>query len=55
MTFDATAIAWYGAVCGLLSLTAPRLGGRIPRIIAGIVVGIVAATLLPLLRAQLGL
>ena len=55
MTFDPATIAWYGAICGLLSLAAPRIGNRTARLIAGIVIGIVAATALPLLRARMGL
>ncbi|MCB1475416.1 MAG: hypothetical protein H6883_12595 [Rhodobiaceae bacterium] len=55
MTFDPATIVWYGAICGLLSLAAPRIGGHAARLAIGIVVGIVAATAFPLLRARMGL
>ena len=55
MAFDATAIAWYAAICGTLSALAPNFGGRVARIAIGGVVGILAATLLPLARGIFGL
>ena len=51
---DPISLTFYAAVCGLLSLFAPSLGGRIPRLAIGAVVGVIAATVLPLLRAALG-
>ncbi|WP_349364707.1 MAG: hypothetical protein ABL307_05480 [Roseitalea porphyridii] len=53
--FDATAIVWYGAICGALAALAPSLGGRNRRVLVGVIVGIVAATLLPGVRGALGL
>ena len=55
MTVDATAIAWYAAVCGALSALAPSFGGRIARIVIGGIVGIIAATVLPAIRSMTGL
>ncbi|MCY0095304.1 hypothetical protein [Hoeflea ulvae] len=55
MSIDATAIAWYAVICGILSALAPSFGGRLVRISIGAVVGIVAATVLPLLRGLTGL
>lgn len=51
---DYLSMAFYGAVCGLLALAAPELGGRLLRLALGAVVGLVAAALLPLLHAGLG-
>ena len=55
MTIDATAIAWYAAVCGVLSALAPNFGGKIVRIVIGGIVGIIAATVLPAIRSMTGL
>jgi hypothetical protein len=53
MGIDATAIAWYAAICGVLSAFAPALGGRAMRIGIGAAVGIAAATLLPIVKSGL--
>ncbi|WJY23366.1 hypothetical protein QTA57_03855 [Fontisubflavum oceani] len=50
-----TALAFYAAVCGLLSLAGPRLGAPLTRLGIGALVGIAAAALLPAIRAQIGL
>ena len=50
---DPISIVFYAIVCGLLSLFAPNLGGMVPRLATGAVVGIVAAALLPLLRGMM--
>ncbi|MDP2732042.1 MAG: hypothetical protein Q8O63_02865 [Hoeflea sp.] len=55
MNIDATAIAWYAVICGVLSASAPSFGGRLVRLATGGIVGILAATLLPLLRSLTGL
>jgi hypothetical protein len=55
MNFDATVIAWYAVICGVLSAFAPSFGGRIVRIVIGGIVGIVAATMLPMVRSLMGL
>ena len=47
-------LAFYAAVCGLLSLFAPALGGMVPRVAAGAVVGVVAAMVLPMIRGMMG-
>ena len=47
-------LAFYAAVCGILSVVAPNLGGVVPRLAVGAIVGVVAATVLPLLRGMLG-
>ncbi|WP_339758944.1 hypothetical protein [uncultured Hoeflea sp.] len=55
MNIDATAIAWYAIICGVLSALAPSFGGRLVRVLIGGVVGIIAATVLPVLRGLIGL
>ncbi|MCS6626162.1 hypothetical protein N0B44_24900 [Roseibacterium beibuensis] len=52
---DVTALVFYAAICGLLSLASPRLGRPFIRLAVGAVVGIAAATLLPILRTAFGL
>ncbi len=47
-------LAFYAAVCGLLSVVAPNLGGAIPRLATGAIVGVIAATVLPMLRGMMG-
>ncbi len=51
---DPIALVFYAVICGLLSLFAPSLGGMLPRLALGAVVGIVAAALLPALKALIG-
>ncbi|MCC1494116.1 hypothetical protein [Cognatishimia sp. F0-27] len=48
---DPITLSFYAVVCGCLSVAAPRLGGFVPRLIVGAVVGLVAATLLPPFRS----
>ncbi|SOE08459.1 hypothetical protein SAMN05877838_0179 [Hoeflea halophila] len=55
MGIDATAVAWYAVICGVLSALAPSFGGRLVRVMIGAVVGIVAATVLPVIRGMAGL
>lgn len=50
---DPFTLTYYAAVCGLLSLASPRFGGYLPRLAVGIAVGLVAAGVLPTLRAVL--
>ncbi|WP_424966381.1 hypothetical protein [Dinoroseobacter sp. S375] len=50
---DPVALAFYAAICALLSLFAPQLGGRMTRLAVGAGVGVVAAALLPILRTTL--
>lgn len=51
---DPISIAFYAVVCGILSLFAPRLGGMIPRLATGAIVGIGAATTLPFIHGIMG-
>ncbi|MEM6385135.1 MAG: hypothetical protein AAF718_02750 [Pseudomonadota bacterium] len=51
---DPVALVFYAIICGLLSLFAPNLGGRVPRLAVGACVGVVAASLLPLLNSMIG-
>ena len=51
---DPISLTFYAAICGLLSLFAPSLGGRVPRLAVGALVGLAAATILPVLRGALG-
>jgi len=48
---DPIALAYYAIVCGALSCCAPLIGGILARLAIGVVVGLVAAALLPMLRA----
>ncbi|AHM03189.1 hypothetical protein roselon_00771 [Roseibacterium elongatum DSM 19469] len=52
---DVTALAFYAAICALLSLASPRLGRPFVRLAVGAVVGLAAAALLPILKGALGL
>lgn len=52
---DPVTISFYALVCGVLGLFAPRLGNPALRLGAGVLVGVAAASLLPALRAALGL
>ena len=49
-TMDPIALAFYAIICGALSVFAPNLGGFLPRLAAGAAVGIIAATLLPVIK-----
>lgn len=51
---DPIALAFYAVICGLLSLFAPSLGGTVPRMLIGAVVGILAASLLPFVKTLIG-
>ncbi|MEP3436770.1 MAG: hypothetical protein ABJN75_08310 [Hoeflea sp.] len=55
MSIDGTAVAWYAVICGVLSALAPSFGGRAVRIAIGGIVGILAATLLPIVKGLAGL
>ncbi|MEP0521449.1 MAG: hypothetical protein ABJO09_06360 [Hyphomicrobiales bacterium] len=54
MEIDATTIAWYAVVCGILSACAPSLGGLGLRLAIGGGVGIFAASVLPFIRGMMG-
>ena len=47
-------IVFYAVICGLLSVFAPSLGGMVPRLAVGAVVGVVAAVILPVLLGAMG-
>ena len=47
-------LVFYAVVCGLLSFFAPNLGGALPRMAVGAVVGIAAAAALPFVRGMMG-
>lgn len=52
---DPVTLTYYGLICGLLSLVAPRLRAPGFRFAIGLGVGLVAASFLPPLRAAFGL
>ena len=54
MIFDPTAMAFYAAVCGSLAAFAPSFGGRVMRAGLGIIVGLIAAAVLPMIRGMMG-
>lgn len=47
---DILNLGYYALVCALLSVAAPYMGRRWVRLLVGAVVGVTAATLLPLLK-----
>ncbi|MFZ5964524.1 hypothetical protein ACOXXX_16375 [Thalassococcus sp. BH17M4-6] len=51
---DLVGLVFYGCVCGLLSLAGPKLGRAPLRFGAGVLVGVVAVTVLPMIRNMLG-
>ena len=51
---DPITLGFYAAVCGILSMVAPSLGGRLPRLLIGAIVGIIAASVLPMIRGVFG-
>lgn len=50
---DPITLGYYALVCAIVGAASPRFGRLPSRLIAGAVIGIGAATLLPLLRAFL--
>lgn len=51
---DIYTLLFYGFICGVLSLVAPKLGGWTPRFLIGALVGACSAATLPNLMALLG-
>ena len=47
---DPIAMIFYAVICGVLGLAGPSLGRPVVRISIGAAVGIVAATVLPMVR-----
>jgi len=52
---DPIVITFYAVVCGVLGWAAPKLGGSVMRLGVGAIVGVIAVTVLPLVRAVIGL
>ena len=52
---DVTALVFYACICALLSFASPALGTPLRRLAIGAAVGLLAAALLPILRATLAL
>ncbi len=50
---DPISLLFYAVVCGILSAVAPNLGGIVPRLLTGGLVGIVAAIVLPFLKGMM--
>ncbi|MHA3979630.1 hypothetical protein ACW9UR_18300 [Halovulum sp. GXIMD14794] len=48
---DLIALIYYAIVCGALGCYAPQIGGFFTRLAVGAAVGVIAALVLPLLRA----
>ncbi len=46
-------LAFYASVCGILSVAAPQLGGFVPRLLIGGIVGVIAAVILPFVRGMI--
>lgn len=51
---DPVALIFYALVCGALSWAGPKLGAPVIRFGIGAIVGILAVTVLPLVRSLLG-
>ncbi|WP_168193047.1 hypothetical protein [Rhodophyticola sp. CCM32] len=49
-----TALIFYAAICGVLSLAGPRLGAPLMRLGIGACVGVIAAAILPVIRGMMG-
>ncbi len=54
MFLDPISLVYYAIVCGLLGIFAPRLRTAPIRFATGVVVGLIAAGLLPALRGMIG-
>ncbi len=54
LIMDMISLAFYAAICGILSYFAPNFGPPFARLGIGAVVGIIAATLLPILKGTFG-
>lgn len=52
---DPVSLVFYAVVCGGLAAAAPSFQSRRARLVVGTITGLVAATLLPLLRRTLGI
>ena len=52
---DLISLGFYAMICGILSAAGPAMGGFIRRFGIGVMVGAVAAWVLPLLKTLIGL
>jgi hypothetical protein len=52
---DPVTMVFYGGICGALALWSPWVENRWGRFGAGVVVGLVAALILPVVRRTLGI
>ncbi|MCA8884890.1 MAG: hypothetical protein KDA50_14250 [Rhodobacteraceae bacterium] len=52
---DLISTTYYAVICAVLSLVAPAIGGVLPRVLAGVVVGMAAAASLPWVKSLLGI
>jgi hypothetical protein len=55
MSVDPVTLAYYAMICGCLALASPRWTKMRMRLMVGVIVGVVAALLLPVLRGAIGL
>jgi hypothetical protein len=55
MNLDPVSMTYYAIVCGGLALASPLLNPVIVRLVAGAIVGVIAALVLPALRYAAGL
>ncbi len=55
MNADPVTLFYYAIICGCLALASPRLRTMRTRLAAGLIVGVLAALLLPVLRGVIGL
>ena len=53
--FDPVTMVFYGTICGVLALASPVVESRWTRFGVGIVVGLAAAFILPLVRRVAGI
>lgn len=52
---DIITVSYYAFVCGVLGLAGPHIGRPLIRLVIGGIVGVLAASLLPMVRLGLGL
>jgi hypothetical protein len=52
---DPVTMTYYGVICGGLAVVSPRLSPAAVRVVFGLVVGLLAAAVLPALRQATGL
>ncbi|MBX3579804.1 MAG: hypothetical protein KF723_21595 [Rhizobiaceae bacterium] len=52
---DPVTISFYAVVCGSLAILSPRIPTAVLRLVVGIAAGVAGASLLPFIRASLGI